>query len=65
MEWPGHLPLLGDGGVSSQLYHSVQNLGEIKRSRIPHHLSQHWRDLHRQGTAGSGSQCEPTTILNV
>ena len=24
-----------------------KNLGEIQRSRIPHHLSQHWRDLHR------------------
>ena len=43
----------------------MQNLVEIQRSRIPHHLSQHWRDLHRQGTARSGSQCQPTAILNV
>ena len=31
----------------------------------PPHLSQHWRDLHRQGTTGSGSQCQPTVVLNV
>ena len=43
----------------------MQNLSETQISRIPHHLSQHWRDLHRQGTAGSRSQCQPTTILNV
>ena len=33
----------------------MKNLVEIQRSRIPHHLSKHWRDSHRQGTAGSGS----------
>ena len=32
---------------------------------IPHHLNQHWRDLHRQGIAGSGSQCQPIAILNI
>ena len=41
----------------------MQNLVEIQRSRIPHHFSQHWRGPHRQGTAGSGSQCQPTAIL--
>ena len=43
----------------------MQNLSEIQRSRIPHYLSQHWRDLHRQGTSGYGSHCQPTVILNV
>ena len=31
----------------TELHHPVQNLGEIQRSRIPHNLSQHWRDRHR------------------
>ena len=33
----------------------MQNLGEIQRSRIPHHLSQYWRIWIDKGTAGFGS----------
>ena len=55
----------GLGINKKELYNPVQNLGEIQRSRISHHLSKHWRDLHRQDTAESGSQCQPTAILNV
>ena len=42
-----------------------QNLSEIQRSKIPHHLRQYWRDLHRQSTTRSWSQCQPTAILSV
>ena len=42
-----------------------KTLLKYKDPESPHHLNQHWRDLHRQGTVGFGSQCQPTAILNV